>query len=353
MLLLLCLIGAYPQSQISGTFTTFVQNDSAVGTLPVSLAKINGFNHALTPNTSDTTLPTYIVVSGAGTGGSASIALAGQAACAMDTTIASGALNDFVVASTTTAGYCHPQSAMPTAGTWVVGYLMVGSTISGAASQVQVSGYISAGSGSGSVPTGAGQAPTTSGNLAFDTTQQQVVAGDNGITASATPAIVSCSAVPSADTLSAPTIGTTETAFATTCTIPANYLVAGKMLETLLSISDTTGSTAATFTLKGRFQKSGPTNSYFFQPAGLNQGASLTRSYLIQCLIGAQSIGSSATMTVACGPILNGSNTLPNTISTITMDTTSQQVIQWTITFSASTAGNSMQLLSQAVRIIN
>lgn len=135
---------------INGTRGFPQANDGATGTTVNLLATINTSGNAIKATTGNTSVPTLIVVGGAGTTGNAALASNGTLApCTMDATIASAAGGDFVIASTGTAGQCHPQSAAPSAGTWVVGYLAASSTTSGSTALVVVDGFIYGGAGSG------------------------------------------------------------------------------------------------------------------------------------------------------------------------------------------------------------
>lgn len=130
-----------------------VANDGTTGTTVNETAIVNSTLNAIAAGTGNTAVPTYIVVGGAGTTGQAQLATSGPASCVMDTTIGSAAGWYYVINSTTAAKECHPQSAAPSAGTWVIGYLSASSTTSGAAAQVVVSSFVYGGSSSGALPT--------------------------------------------------------------------------------------------------------------------------------------------------------------------------------------------------------
>lgn len=126
-----------------------VPNAASGGTTVNSLAKISTTG-AVKTLTTDTGIPAFIVVGGAGTAGNALLAQGGQAQCTMDATNASGVQGQPVFASSTAAGDC---STAPTAGSgvWIVGTLLSNSTSVGNPSPVMVSGlYVTASSSSGS-----------------------------------------------------------------------------------------------------------------------------------------------------------------------------------------------------------
>jgi hypothetical protein len=123
-----------------------ITNASSTGTTVNQTAIVNASNQAIIATTTSNSVPTYIVVAGAGTTGQAQLALSGPALCVMDATTSSAGWY-YVVNSTTTAGYCHPQSAAPTAGNWVIGYLQAASTTTGVTGLVNVNSYVYGGSG--------------------------------------------------------------------------------------------------------------------------------------------------------------------------------------------------------------
>jgi hypothetical protein len=161
------LVAATAQAQlvVNGARAFPQANDGTTGTTLNLLATINTSANAILATTANTAVPTYIVVGGAGKTGNAALALSGLAACVMDTTIASGAGGDYVVASTTTAGDCHPQSAVPAAGTWVVGFLAVSSTTAASTALVQVNGFAIGGGGGSHVFTQTSAATNFGTNL--------------------------------------------------------------------------------------------------------------------------------------------------------------------------------------------
>jgi hypothetical protein len=126
-----------------------VTNAATTGTVLNETAIVNSSNDAVVAATTNTTVPAYIVIAGAGTAGQSQLAITGPAPCIMDSTIANAAGWFFVVNSTTVAGDCHAQSATPSAGTWVVGYLDSSSTTAGSAAQVDVTPFVFGGAGSG------------------------------------------------------------------------------------------------------------------------------------------------------------------------------------------------------------
>lgn len=154
-LLLIFLASSYCLAQSGGLLNAtrgIPQPNDPSGTTLYSTALVNAAGNAATAQTTDTTVPLRIVVGGAGTSGNATLASIGTLApCTMDATVTSGG-NFFVVQSTTNVGQCHPQSAAPSAGTWVIGFLHDATTTTGSTALVHVNGFVygSTGGGGGS-----------------------------------------------------------------------------------------------------------------------------------------------------------------------------------------------------------
>lgn len=117
--------------------TTSVANDGVTGTTVNLLAIVQTDGTAIKAATTNTNVPVYIVVAGAGTTGNARLAVSGQASCVMDSTT-SNTGGFYVIASTATAGRCHTQSAQPSA--YVMGTMISSSTTSGSSATVAVGG---------------------------------------------------------------------------------------------------------------------------------------------------------------------------------------------------------------------
>lgn len=123
-----------------------VTNAGSTGTTVNYLATINASGQAILATTSQTTIPVFIVYSGAGTSGSAQLGVAGQFTCTVDS--AGSTAGDFIVNSTATNGRCMDAGATaPTSG-YVIGQAL--STV-GANATVSVAlgqGYNAAAGGS-------------------------------------------------------------------------------------------------------------------------------------------------------------------------------------------------------------
>jgi hypothetical protein len=174
---------------INGTRGFPQPNDGTTGTTVNETAIINSSGNAVIAGTTSTTIPSYIVVGGAGTTGNAVLASAGTLApCKMDSTIASAAGEYYVITSATTGGECHAQSAAPSPGTWVIGFLHDSATTSGSNALVAVENFVlGATSGGGTVTTTgspasgnltafSGTTSITNGNLSGDVTTSGTLA---------------------------------------------------------------------------------------------------------------------------------------------------------------------------------
>jgi len=132
---------------VNGTRGFPQPNNTSTGTTLNGTAVITA-GLAINAGTSNTTVPAYIVIGGAGTSGNAVLASDGSIApCIMDSTISSGASNYYVINSTTTAKECHAQSAAPSSGVWIIGFLSVDATTSGSTANVAVHGAFYGGGG--------------------------------------------------------------------------------------------------------------------------------------------------------------------------------------------------------------
>jgi hypothetical protein len=76
------------QTLINGARGFPEPNDGTTGTTLNGTAIVNTSNNAINAGTGNTTIPSYIVIGGAGTTGSAILASSGLALCTMDSTIA-------------------------------------------------------------------------------------------------------------------------------------------------------------------------------------------------------------------------------------------------------------------------
>jgi len=151
LLILLAVLGAQGQAVINGARAFPQPNDTTTGTTLNGTAKVSLAGRAINAGITDTQVPTYIVVGGAGVSATtpAALAFGGLALCTFDSnTFNSGA--SYVVNSPTTSTECHAQSNPPTAGTWVIGFLHDSTTSTGFAGLVTVDGFIFGGSSSGS-----------------------------------------------------------------------------------------------------------------------------------------------------------------------------------------------------------
>ena len=96
-----------------------LSNDTSTGTTLHNLAKLSAANKAIITTTSDTAIPVFIVASGAGTSGAATLAVTGSGTCQMDSVGATA--QHFIGQSTLTGGRCGDLGATaPTTG-WVIG----------------------------------------------------------------------------------------------------------------------------------------------------------------------------------------------------------------------------------------
>lgn len=100
---------AAPTGGGGGSFSFTIANEGTTGTLANGLAKLAGApSTAVRTSTSDTGGAVGIVTAGAGTGGTATIQLAGQVNCVFENATTAG---NYVILGTTTAGNCRDGGA--------------------------------------------------------------------------------------------------------------------------------------------------------------------------------------------------------------------------------------------------
>ncbi len=123
--------GAATGTNIGTSSVTFtVANAGVTGTTAARFAKLTGApSTAVITATSDTENALGVVVSGAGTTGSAVIAILGQVTCDFDGTTTAG---DYVTISTSTAGKCHDVGASWPANAAVYGRVLTSNVGAGA-----------------------------------------------------------------------------------------------------------------------------------------------------------------------------------------------------------------------------
>jgi hypothetical protein len=146
-----CLLLSVAVAHAQGSYSTpsvFTLDNAATGTTQYRLAKIVAGKLALAATT-DTSIPLFPILGGAGTSGVAAFVFSGEAECEFDSTVASGLSHGFVLASTTTAGRCHAQVTSPSSGV-VIGLMVDDATTTGARARYLVLNInYSPGSGTG------------------------------------------------------------------------------------------------------------------------------------------------------------------------------------------------------------
>ena len=200
---------------------------------------------------------------------------------------------------------------------------------------------------------GAGLAPTTAGSFGYDTTQQKFVGGGGtGTLAGSFPRVLSAQ-FSTTDQLVAATIGTTETNFATTFSIPANFFIANKVLRVTALFEYVATAVVPTFLLKMRVQKTGPTNVTLYAGPAAAPAAVTVSSILMPFLIqGTAAAGASVSVETAALGAFNGFNK-STTAQGVLITTNVAQTLQFTMTYGAATAGNTVNLRQLIVEELN
>lgn len=204
------------------------------------------------------------------------------------------------------------------------------------------------------VPVGAGYAPTANGSLGFNSTQNCWSLG--GATLNGCGPRTLYATQSTTDTLTAATINTTETQFASTWQIPANYLIANKILRVTYTLQWTATATVPTSTARLRLGAVGiggtviylgntTTNSTF-------TNVSCTQSFLI---VGTAAAGASVNVTTTATAIASGLATFTkqNTAQPVAIATNAAQNINLTWQYSTNAATNSTTVLAMLVEELN
>ena len=292
---------------VNGTRGFPVPNDGTTGTTLNSTAIINSAGNAIKAGTSNTAVPTYIVVGGAATTGNAVLASKGTIApCTMDATNASGVGGAFVINSTTTAGDCHVQTSAPAAGVWIIGYLDASSTTAAATALVDVEGNFAPGSSA---------------------------AADICDTATTTDTVTN-------------TV-TTAQSFATTCVIPASTFTANKMVNVVMAYGEASGTTSQTLTIAGTI---GGSAFYTQNTAIPTITASSTADWLLHCQLSATAApGAAVAVTIGCNVGGNSNTVIRSTVQQLSLATNGSLTVAFTAAWGGTTGVNTANLLSLRV----
>lgn len=163
------------------------------------------------------------------------------------------------------------------------------------------------------------------------------------------PKVLSLSA-PAADALTAATITTTETAFATQVAFAANALLKGTLLRVTAVLDEVTSGTPVTQLFTLRLQATGPTNTNLAATSAVTPTASLshrgaTLSWLLQ-VTGTPGSAANVETAIEGGAVPGAAQSnLSNTVAQgVAVDTTQAQTLQLTLTYSGNTAGNTVTL---------
>ena len=198
--------------------------------------------------------------------------------------------------------------------------------------------------------------PTTDGQIEYDNSQVRFAAGSNGITTSFPKVLLA--AVPTSDCLSSNTasgctkIGTTETAFATTATIPAGELTTNKVLRVNIGLYTTETGTGTTVTVKLRATSASGTILLQFAVSGTLSG---NKNGMATILIGGTTTpGSSVNINTSGFANYGGGNLGAATSEPITgINTSGGIALVPTAAFGGTTATSTISIMSMTVEALN
>ena len=147
LLLILSSVAALAQTvnplQVSG-FSISLTNAGG-GTTLTNLAKVDSSGHAVGSTTSDTGIPVFIVIYGAGTSGTVKLGVGGEFSCQFDAS--GGTIGHFVVNSTSTSGRCADAGATAPSTGWVIGIVQTTAAANAISKVLLLQGFNSASTG--------------------------------------------------------------------------------------------------------------------------------------------------------------------------------------------------------------
>ncbi len=201
------------------------------------------------------------------------------------------------------------------------------------------------------VPVSGGYAPTADGSVGYDSTQEAWSAGGAGAINGHLARVLFASQGTS-DTLTAATITTNETAFSQTFTIPADYLIANKMLRVTCKFLLTTSASPPTSILRLRAGGVGGTLLQVSSTAalGTNFAGFVGSASFIVC--GTAASGASVNVITSYdGVLMPGA--FGRTTQPVLVATNASKVLNATWQYGANTAGNSVTLAVWIIEEIN
>ncbi|HEY6343604.1 MAG TPA: hypothetical protein VIY49_19070 [Bryobacteraceae bacterium] len=206
------------------------------------------------------------------------------------------------------------------------------------------------------VPTSGGYAPAANGALGFDSTQQRWAAGGNQSTTGYFPRLVySYNATNDTGTpqLQCSTIGTTETAFDPGWTVPANFLIKGKILRIQIIYDFNTPVSESSMRVRIRW---GGTSGTAVWDTGAQSQASIAEKGIFQefLLQGTAAASGSASIEVGGGDRAADSLFPQNSIqSPVSVATNSSEALTLTLTCGAATASQNMTIRQMVIEELN
>jgi hypothetical protein len=183
--------------------------------------------------------------------------------------------------------------------------------------------------------------------VGYDSTQDKYVAGGAGALTGSFPRVLSLQ-FSSSDSIVDDTVGSTETAFVTTFTIPANYLIANKALRVTAVLEMQTG--ASPPTLQFRLRLGGVSGTLLYSQAStITPTASATRGISLSWIItGTAAPGASVNVETGLLAWVTAGNAVQNaTAQPVAVATNAAQAITVTAQWSGNVANTHSVLLRQ------
>ena len=207
------------------------------------------------------------------------------------------------------------------------------------------------------VPSSGAPTPTADGSIGYATTADNWVAGGGGAFTGYLPRTI-CASFNTSDTLTAATISTNETAFAQTCTLPANYIGATRIIEVDLYFQSTSSGSPPTSLMGIRMGSVASGTLIYTGNTIANAASASNRGWGFHTAIfgTAAAGGSAAVLTGASIAPLGGAGQITGqnnfTAQTVAIATNAQQVLTITWKYGGNTAGNTTTLMGMIVKEI-
>lgn len=206
------------------------------------------------------------------------------------------------------------------------------------------------------VPTSGGYAPTANGALGFDSTQERWAAGGNQNTTGYFPRVLYTSNATntSGNQLVCSTIGTTETAFASSYNVPAGFIIENKSLRITAAFDINTP--ASESSMQFRLRWGGVSGTAIWTGASTSEASAAIKGEFVEWMLQGTAAAGSPASIEAGGGETRGTYTFfdGNSIqSPVSVNTSSSEAFVITLTCGAATTSQNATLRQMVVEELN